>query len=304
MKPYDPKHWRSHLFDLRGSVFREIISRVTLFVMWATFWTALHEFYPERCRWVEIPESGHNLVGVAIGLLLVFRTNASYDRFWEGRRLWGSITNDCRNLGRLAHVWLDRSPLTAARYAFWLRRFPSTVMHRLQGSTGEFSASQEVLDELGFSADDVAALSSGRTAPQQIVVELTRLINDATREGHLAETQRLVFEQTHQRLIDCLGGCERIHSTPLPYAYAIHLRRSLILYGLSLPLALVSRFQWSTVPAVLVMMYILLGIEEIGVEIEDPFGTHDNDLPLDRFCQTIAGDLDRYESGPAVEPAS
>lgn len=76
-----------------------------------------------------------------------------------------------------------------------------------------------------------------------------------------------------QLLIDYIGGCERIHATPLPYAYTVHLRRALIVYCFTLPFALVSKFGWDTIPCVLLISYVLFGIEEIGVEIEDPFGT-------------------------------
>src|SRR5918993_817187 len=99
---YDPHKWLDHFFDIRGSLVREITARVLLCVGWS----ALVVWFHYSVNPVGIPSLLHTLVGVALGLLLVFRTNASYDRYWEGRRLWGGIVNDCRNLVRGAVVHL------------------------------------------------------------------------------------------------------------------------------------------------------------------------------------------------------
>ena len=100
------------------------------------------------------------------------------------------------------------------------------------------------------------------------------------------------LDQNVQALIDYIGGCERIHKTPLPFAYMVHVRRRLVLYCIALPFALVSDFGWETIPVSTVVAYVFFGIEEIGVEIEDPFGLDDNDLPLESICQTIDGNLE------------
>jgi putative membrane protein len=100
------------------------------------------------------------------------------------------------------------------------------------------------------------------------------------------------IDQNVQLLIDYQGGCERIVRTPLPFAYMLHLRRTLILFLVTLPFALVDTFGWATVLVVLMVTYTFLGIEEIGVEIEEPFGTEDNDLPLEEISANIARTLD------------
>jgi putative membrane protein len=101
----------------------------------------------------------------------------------------------------------------------------------------------------------------------------------------------MTLDNNVQLLIDYIGACERIHKTPLPFAYVVHLRRALILYCLTLPFALIESYGWSTVIDTLLIAYILFGIEEIGVEIEDPFGKDDNDLPLEQICATIERNL-------------
>src|SRR5687767_908983 len=105
MIDYDPHNWRDHLLDIKGSMVRQIFSRVALAAVWAALVTCVHEFYVP----LAVLSVGHMLIGVPLGLLLVFRTNTSYDRYWEGRRLWGAIVNDTRNLARAASVQLSAS---------------------------------------------------------------------------------------------------------------------------------------------------------------------------------------------------
>jgi putative membrane protein len=140
-------------------------------------------------------------------------------------------------------------------------------------------------------AAEEAALLRAPNLPLAIAVRLSAGLKEARAAGLLTDYQQMVLDQNVQTLVDQMGGCERIHRTPLPFAYVVHLRRALILYCYSLPFVLLPLFGWATIPVSLILSYILLGIEEIGVEISDPFGTDDNDLPLERLCTTIEADL-------------
>jgi putative membrane protein len=122
-------------------------------------------------------------------------------------------------------------------------------------------------------------------------VRLSALLAEARAEGRLSDHLLVALDQNVHLLTDHLGACERIHKTPLPFAYMVHLRRALILFCFTLPFALVGDFGWGTIPDTLLVAYVFFGIEEIGVEIEDPFGVDDNDLPLERLCATIERDL-------------
>ena len=131
---------------------------------------------------------------------------------------------------------------------------------------------------------------------------MTACLSEARERGAISEYVFVALDQNVQLLVNYLGACERIHGTPLPFAYMVHVRRVILLYCYSLPPALVKDFGWWTIPGTLFVAYALLGIEEIGVEIEDPFGTDDNDLPLEAFCETIrrnveemAGELEAPE---------
>jgi putative membrane protein len=149
---------------------------------------------------------------------------------------------------------------------------------------------------LGPVARDLPADACRRTLaashlPTAVGIEITNALRDARDSGVIGDYLMTAIDQNTQQLIDYIGGCERIHKTPIPFAYMVHVRRALILYCISLPLAIAGEFGWLTVPITFLVCYVFIGIEEIGVEIEDPFGDDDNDLPLEAICQSIERDL-------------
>lgn len=280
MIDYDPHIWRDHLLDLRGSVLRKVLPRVLLFTVWSGVVCWLNGMVP-----VAVPSTAHALVGVALGLLLVFRTNASYDRFWEGRRQWGSIVNAARNLARGSASLMRGTPDQSAQVRLWTNAFVHGLMHRLRdrNSFGDFSKN--------LPADSAARSVESGNAPLAASVQISRSISHSRESGGMTEHEQMLMDLQVANLIDAMGACDRIHKTPLPFAYVVHLRRALSIYCLTLPHALWDGFGWSTIVVTALVSYILLGIEEIGVEIEDPFGVDDNDLPLEAFCETIENDL-------------
>lgn len=288
---YDPHDWTRHLFDIEGSLVHEIIGRVTACVLWAACVTLLQVYGPAWFDHFTFPETGHALIGASLGLLLVFRTNSSYDRFWEGRKLWGSIVNTTRNLSRQASTWLAKEPGVANETIRWTIAFPYATMSRLRGKK-----------DLGPVESDLPAskardaMQSGHV-PLAVLRQITELVLESRNRSLIDSHQLQSMDQSIQLLADHCGGCERIHSTPMPFAYTVHLRRALMVYCFTLPFALVEKFGLVTIPVTLVVAYILFGIEEIGVEIEDPFGDDVNDLPLEKICQGIEQNLRELEVG-------
>lgn len=296
MIEYDAHKWLDHLFDIKGSLVREITGRVILLVLWSAAVVGIHE----HVQPLSIPSTLHSLVGVALSLLLVFRTNASYDRFWEGRKAWGGIVNETRNLARGLHAWLPGRRDLREQAVLWTVCFPYASMHSLRGTKG-LSPSSPRLPQ-----DEVLTVAQAQHVPLAVSIRISETIARAHREGHLSDYLAAMLDKNVQLLVDYLGVCERIHRTPLPYAYVVHLRRALLLYCGTLPFALLEPFGWVTVLDTLVVSFIFFGIEAIGVQIEDPFGDDDNDLPLEQICQTIERNLlatlDQPSFGEAVQP--
>src|SRR5436190_17627129 len=286
MIEYDPHDWRSHLFHIKGSMLREIHLRVLVPLLWAAGVTGAYEWWQWNVkaadRHVMFPTTIHVLIGTALGMLLVFRTNSSYDRFWEGRRMWGNIINESRNLARLGSTVLAGVPEIRERMFSWLIAFPIAVMQQLRGRVTELGVAAEKLSE----TERRQALDQ-QHVPLAVARQMTSCLAEARERGAISDHVFVAVDQNVQLLVDYLGACERIHRTPMPFAYMVHVRRVILIYCYSLPFALVRDFGWWTIPATLFVAFTLLGIEEIGVEIEDPFGTDDNDLPLEAFCETI-----------------
>jgi len=282
MIEYDKRAWTSHLFDVEGSMVREITGRVSVCVLWTVVVVATHHLW----RGLAISPMIHTLVGLALGLLLVFRTNASYDRFWEGRRQWGSIINESRNLARGVRVYMSKgAPDLVEPILSGASAFAHATMNALRQTEGLGPAAGRL------PAREVAEALAAPNTPLAVATRVSGRLAEARDRGVISDIVLAMLDQNVQLLIDYLGSCERIRNTPLPFVYVVHTRRALILYCFSLPFALVELYGWWTILASLLMSYMFFGIEEIGVEIENPFGHDVNDLALERFCALIERDV-------------
>ncbi len=283
MIDYDPHRWRTTFFAVRGSMVKVTSFRALMVSLGAAAFTWVHfNLYA-----FDLPNAlaVHGMVGTALGLLLVFRTNQSYDRWWEGRKLWGSMVNTCRNLARATSVHLAGQPTRLRQVLELTRAFPVATMCVLR---------QKAWAPEHLEPEDVAAITSHNHAPTAICQRLTFHLEAERKEGRLSDIVFTSIDHDVHQLVDIVGACERIHKTPLPFAYVVHLRRALVLYCTTLPLGLVTSFGWGTIAVVFGVTYILLGIEEIGVEIEDPFEGDENDLPLERISDGIQSAVGSY----------
>lgn len=285
MDPYNPRFWFEHLFDVRGSMVREITGRVALCVGWAVIVTAAHALGGESLRWFEPPATIHVLAGSALAALLVFRTNSSYERFWEGRKLWGGIVNETRNLVRTTAAILADDPATVREVGLSAIAFAHSAMAELRGKKSLGSVANEL------SAEVVERLLAADHVPYAVCRHVTSLLARARAAGRIDSVELGIIDRNTHLLVDHLGGCERIRATLLPFAYAVHLRRVLVIFFLTLPIVIVPDFGWATIVAVFLSSYVFFGIEEIGVEVENPFGENVNDLPLERICGIIERDV-------------
>jgi putative membrane protein len=198
----------------------------------------------------------------------------------------GGIVNETRNLARAAGIFLrERDPELYRTLVRWTAVFPYAAASGLRGE-GDLGPVTTQLPP-----GEVRQVGSAQHVALAVSQRMSEALAEGRRRGHYNEYTQLALDQNIQLLIDYLGGCERIHKTPMPFAYMVHLRRALVLYCGTLPFALVENFGWGAVVATFLVSYVFFGIEEIGVEIEDPFGTDENDLPLERICSVIQANL-------------
>jgi ion channel-forming bestrophin family protein len=282
MVEYNPKAWFRITFSVRGTVLRRVSARL-LEMAAITAALCLLDGYLREQQGTGLPAFnpiGHTVMGVAVGLLIVFRNNCSYDRFWEGRRLWGMIVNASRNLMRGAAVYVGAAPELARLIA----AYAVAVKLHLRRQT-DFRELERLAP-----ADVLAQASVHANVPSALAYFLSAWIQERRSEGKLDPEQARTLETYVAQLLDCQGGCERIRLTPIPFAYAVHIKQFLLIYLVTLPFVVIPMMGWLAVPLVVVTTFGLYGIEEASVEIEDPFGADPNDLPLDQICATIERD--------------
>jgi putative membrane protein len=285
MIQYETRNWLGILLRVKGTVLPRIAVRVLVAAAIGVGIAALHK---HNIAHLAIPSGVHTLVGVALGLLLVFRTNASYDRFWEGRRLVGHIVNNARDLARQIASYLDQSPPA-------VRTRQGDLVIALYASIRRYLRGEKEWPELAsrLSTEQLAALGAARCPPLLVARWLSDGLAAEARAGRLSEQRLIVLDNALQDMLDALGGCERILRTPVPFAYAHHIKGFLTIFCFTVPLALLPQMGWYTALAAAIVAYAMFGIDEIGVEIEDPFGYDANDLPLDAIGDNLTIDVEQ-----------
>ncbi|MFD2569958.1 bestrophin family protein [Spirosoma soli] len=223
----------------------------------------------------------HTLLSFVISMLLVFRTNTAYDRWWEGRKLWGSLVNNSRNLALKLHQLLG--PEDAETRQFFQAMIPNFAFS-LKNHLRHQSTEKEFAPSPSFSLSN---LQLNEHVPQQIALAIFGKINDLQRQGTLLPEHLLLLNTEVQSLMDICGACERIRNTPIPYSYSSFIKKFIFTYCITLPLGYVSNLHYLVIPFVMFVFYVLASLEIIAEEIENPFGMDANDLPVDTICQGI-----------------
>jgi ion channel-forming bestrophin family protein len=278
---WEKSNWLGIALTTKGSVIPSITRRVLFCTLFGVLISLLHVYeYP-----VAQKSLADTVPAVVLGLLLVFRTNTAYDRFWEGRKAWGMMNNNVRNLARIMWLSIDeRVTGDRERKIAALEMLPAFAI-----ATKIYLRNQPLEPELAnvFSPAQLQQLQAVQSPALQIAFWLSDYLQCEHRRGNIGVYQMNELQRTINNMVDTLGTCERILRTPMPLAYAIHLKQLLLIYCLLLPFKMVGDLGWGTAPVVGLVSFTLFGIEAIGVEIENPFGDDPNDLPLDNICKNI-----------------
>lgn len=224
----------------------------------------------------------HSLLGFAISMLLVFRTNTAYDRWWEGRKLWGSLVNNSRNLAIKLNSFLPHDDVqNRLFFKKLIALFADELRQHLQNERTRLSLDEEPHPE-------IPDFDTSKHIPNQVITLLMNKINLLHRDGKISDYQLLMLNPELSSFLDITGACERIKNTPIPYSYSVFIKKFLFFYILSLPLGFPLTLGYFTIPVVAFISYVLGSLEMIAEEIEDPFGKDENDLPMHRMGETIS----------------
>lgn len=294
MVSYDPSNWFKALAIHRADTFRRL---------WP--WLLLVGAFSYAVGFIELRRMGldddhlvknlpvmHSLLGFAISMLLVFRTNTAYDRWWEGRKLWGQLVNASRNLAVKVDALVPDDAPARGFFARLIPRFAHELRLHLQREKTRLE-----LDSVPH--PEIPDFDRSKHVPMQVAGLMTARAQRLLKEGAITGEQLLALDRELAQLLEICGACERIKNTPIPYSYSSFIKKFIVIYVLTLPFGFAFTLGWIAVPVVMFIFYVLASLELIAEEIEDPFGTDTNDLPMDRIAATIQGNVEEV-LGPAA----
>lgn len=223
----------------------------------------------------------HQISGFIISLVLVFRINSAYDRWWEGRKMWGSLINNSRNLSIKLNAILPVSDThSRIEISKLLGNYAICLKEHLRGDSGEnLIEFTENLSRENF----LKALHK----PNYVAKQITSLIYKICKNNGSPTDDYILLSQNINELTDICGACERIKNTPIPYTYSIFIKKIVFVYIITMPFTFGSSMGYWSIPIVMIMFYAFASLELISEEIEDPFGTDENDLPTDEIAEKV-----------------
>lgn len=278
----EKREWFRVLIQIPASVLPAIAPRVLFCCTFSLIVSGLAaQGWP-----VSLPIESSIVPSLVLGLLLVFRTNTAYERFWEGRKQWGTLVNTVRNLAR--QIWVtvaETGPADRQQKIVTLRLLVAFAIATKQHLRYESPTCTEM--NALIPPDEFQILTGMNNPPLEVAFWIGDYLQKQYERQRINAYQLASMFKLLDTMVDVLGACERILKTPIPLAYSIHLKQLLLIYCLGLPFQMVDEFGWWTAIVVGLVAFTVFGIEEIGIEIENPFGYDRNDLPLDQICATM-----------------
>jgi putative membrane protein len=283
MVQYNPKAWIGLIFHSYSRFVMKTLLPALLFMglfTAAVCYIILEVVHPDKDEFTSTTAL-HSLLGVVLGLFLVFRINSAYDRWWSGRILWGMLVNSTRNFALKLGAYLDKEDQENREwFAKMISNFPYATKEHLRN--GVLLSELQVPDETF-----IPYLNSKEHKPNAISSLLYDRVNSLYKQGKITSDQFFVLDKELKEFIDIMGGCERIKNTPIPYSYSMYIKKFVFTYIITLPFGFVTTFKYVTIPTVLLISFVLLSVELIAEEIEDPFGRDSTDLPTDELSEKI-----------------
>lgn len=283
MVKYNPKTWFQLIFH---SYSRQVMKTLTPTLVFMTAYSALVcylyldyfrlpaiEFHPSIAM--------HSLLGIVLGLFLVFRTNSAYDRWWEGRKLWGSMVNSTRSLALKLNAFISKE--NHEEREWFAKMIPNFAF-----ATKENLRNGVQIEQLQITSNEfIEDLKKYKHRPNRISGLLYEKVNSLYKSGVLSGDHLIILDKELKELVDIMGACERIRNTPIPYSYMMYIKKFIFLYIITLPFGFLNDSGYFTILIVVLITFVLMSVELIAEEIEDPFGYDLNDLPTDELSVKI-----------------
>ena len=286
---YNPKSWFVHILSFHKSdTIRILWKEIVLMALLTTLISYLELNYLPSNSWHKELMAVYSLVGFVLSLLLVFRTNTGYDRWWEGRKKWGEMVNNTRNLA----IKIATSEAFSNDDKVYFSRMIPNLVYAMK----EHLREGVKIEELNINEDERKTLETKEHKVNYITQLLYKRVAKAKNENKLTNEEYIVIDINLKSFADINGACERIKNTPIPYSYSLFLKKFIFIYVTTMPLAFVASFEYWSVLITTFVFYVLVSMEILAEEIEDPFGKDDNDLPTDDLCLKIKNNVEEILS--------
>ncbi len=287
MIAYNPKAWFTFIFRFHKA---DTLRKLFTTIIGIAIYTGLIVFTEQEVLLLDktnkLNNIGivHSMLGFVISMLLVFRTNTAYERWWDGRKMWGQLINCNRNLAiKVANVIEDPILNDIKKLII---AFPFALKNHLRNFQGKQEAEIAVLAaEIDLSKNQHIPLSISNLTYQKVL--------ELNKKGIINTAQILIINNELQQWMEICGGCERIKNTPIPFSYSVFIKKFIFFYVMTLPFSMVISLSYYCIPVVVFIFYVLASMELIAEEIENPFGVDANDLPIDEICKNARKSIEQ-----------
>jgi len=283
---YDPnKHFLKDIWNLTRSYTMKRLLWAVVYMGIAAAAVCVLLRYTSWDEYVEMDVSIFSFLGIVLSILLVFRTNAAYDRWWEGRKQWGALVNHSRNLALLVRAVLPKGEEKGKkRMATLISNFAISLAEHLRKGA-------KVEELINLTEEDKQVYPTKEHLPSFISFQVQQELQTIHRAGVTSDADHINLRHNANALLDILGACERIKKTPIPFSYAVYIKLFISIYAILMPLVLYSSFHLWTIPMVMMIFFAFIGVELMAEEIEEPFGLDCNDLPTASIAHTIKNNV-------------
>lgn len=283
MIKYNPKTWFNSIFAFHKSDTAYLLWKELIFIGLLTLGFVYVEIhYLKHGEALSSLMQIYSLIGFVLSMLLVFRTNTAYDRWWEGRRKWGDMVNNSRNLAiKIGAMTTNKE--TESYFGRMIPNYAIAMKEQLREGV--------IMEELELTEEEKIAIEKVNHKTSYIAKMMYEKLHQMKQEKIITQEEFLSLDYNLRSFSEITGSCERIKGTPIPYSYSMFLKKFIFIYVTTVPLAFIHIFGYYSAIVAMFIFYVLVSIEVLAEEIEDPFGRDDNDLPTDEICGKIKSNV-------------
>jgi len=291
MISYNAKDWFTFIFKIHKTETMQRLLPLLLGVgVYAGCWAYIENIFFADNKTIDLFNNigiVYSILGFTLSLFLVFRTNTAYDRWWEGRRLWGDLNNAVRNISLHLHSSLPIENEQRRHYYSALMHLFSIALKQHLQDKRLHSNHFEIFEDKNPIFEEKSEILKTNNQPQFIAKLIFLALKADVRHGLFSIHDLELFRTELNKFMEVAGGCERIKNTPIPFTYSVFIKKFIFIYVMLFPIVYSTQLFFIIIPVTMFILYVLASIELIAEEIENPFNGDESDLPLEAIVKNI-----------------